>query len=108
MTGSGATGTHTGRYDQLSAVPEISNVTLPQHEPHRAVRGPSVRGIRERQSRCLLGLCGLFQGHQGTRPCPTYHMEGPKVVAQVVDRVDPLGPSPSVASGARRRHIGRR
>ena len=39
MTGFGTTGTHTGRYDQLSAVPEISNITLPQHEPHRAVRG---------------------------------------------------------------------
>ena len=41
MTGFGTTGTHTGRYDQLLAVPEISNITLPQHEPHRAVRGPS-------------------------------------------------------------------
>ena len=41
MTALGATGTHTGRYNQLLAVPEISNITLPQHEPHRAVRGPS-------------------------------------------------------------------
>ena len=41
MTALGATGTHTGRYDQLLAVPEISNITLPQHEPHRAVRGLS-------------------------------------------------------------------
>ena len=39
MTGLGATGTHTGRYDQLLAVPKISNITLPWMSPTEPSEG---------------------------------------------------------------------
>ena len=46
MTDTGATGTHTGRYDQLFSVPEISQVDHPQLEPIRAAHGPSTAVAR--------------------------------------------------------------
>ena len=104
MTGLGATGTHTGRYDQLSAVPEILNIHEPTSSmsptrepapsrPPPAFRGPTAarrpcpwRSSRERRSRCLFrpALRPLPRPLQGTSSCTAHHREGPVIVVLVV------------------------